>query len=85
MVAGRLVAESTHTGLAEHVSEFTHLKLMSLTQYAAIWLYFFGILSLIYGIYAIKRMRTQPIEKDMVIAGIVWGIIMIAAGWYYWG
>lgn len=82
MVVGHLTA-SSHTAI-EHVSEFTHLELMPLTQYTAIWLFFFGILSLIYGIYAIKKARKQPIEKDMVIAGIVWGIIMIAAGWYYW-
>jgi|GEM_PF-2210230 hypothetical protein len=86
MVAGHVVAETgSHANIAEHASQFVHIELMSLTQYVAIWLYFFGILSLIYGIYAIKKMRTQPIETDMMIAGIVWGIIMIAAGWFYWG
>lgn len=90
MVVGNGVMEATSgllgsgLSLSEAAHEFTHLKLMSLTQFIAVWFLLFGILSLIYGIYAVKRSRTIPFEADMAKAGIFWGIVMIAFGWFYW-
>lgn len=84
--AGQVVEKTSHA--VEQVSHtalgtFTEIDLMSLTQYVSIWLIFFGVLSFIYGIYAIKKMKREPRETDMAIAGLGWGLIMIAFGWYY--
>ncbi len=60
--------------------ELGSVVLIPYSQYIAVWFLFFGVLSFIYGLYAMKIGKERPRERDLAIAGVAWGLVMIAAG-----
>ena len=60
--------------------ELGSVVLIPYSQYIALWFLIFGVLSFIYGLYAMKIRKERPREEDLAIAGIAWGLVMIAAG-----
>ena len=60
--------------------ELGSVVLIPYSQYIAVWFLFFGVLSFIYGLYAMRIRKERPREEDLAIAGIAWGLVMIAAG-----
>ena len=60
--------------------ELGSVILIPYSQYIAVWFLFFGVLSFIYGLYAMRIRKERSREEDLAIAGIAWGLVMIAAG-----